>query len=245
MLVIPAIDLKDGKCVRLEQGRADAVTEYSSDPVTMAKRWQDEGARRLHVVDLDGAFQGTPVHLKTIENIATVLSIPLEVGGGLRSDEDIRRVLEAGANCAIVGTRAFADPESLAASVASFGEHLAVGIDARDGFVQVKGWVETTSMRAVDLARKADALGVALLVVTDTATDGMLKGTNVSAMAEICEAVHCSVIASGGVSSLEDIRLLKTLQASNLLGAIVGKALYEGNVNFPELQAFADQTQRF
>ncbi len=239
MLVLPAIDLKGGVCVRLRQGRADEATVYSADPVAMARRWEDEGAERLHVVDLDGAFEGKPAHLAVIERIAAALRIPVEVGGGLRTDADVRRVLDAGAACAIVGTRAFADPESLAESVRRFGERLAVGIDARDGFVQVKGWVETTAMRAVDLARKADSLGVALLIVTDTATDGMMTGTNIPAMAEICRAVRCRVIASGGVTTPEDIRRLKALDCGNLFGAIVGKALYEGTTTLAAMKACA------
>jgi len=239
MVVLPAIDLKDGKCVRLRQGRADEATVYSADPVAMARRWEDEGAERLHVVDLDGAFRGSPAHLAVIRRIAATLHIPVEVGGGLRTDEDVQQVLDAGAACAIVGTRAFADPESLAESVRRFGNQLAVGIDARGGFVQVKGWVETTTMRAVDLARKADAMGVSLLIVTDTATDGMMTGTNVPAMAEICRAVRCRVIASGGVTSPEDIRQLKALNCDNLFGAIIGKALYEGTTTLAAMKACA------
>ena len=239
MIIIPAIDLKDGKCVRLRQGRADEATVYSSDPVDMARRWRDEGAERLHVVDLDGAFQGAPAHLREIGRIAGALDIPVEAGGGLRTDDDIRRVLEAGAACAIAGTRAFSDPGSLAESVQRFGGRLAVGIDARDGFVQVRGWVETTSMRAVDLARRADALGVSLLIVTDTATDGMMRGTNVEAMDEMCRAVRCRVIASGGVTTPADVRRLRDLGHANLYGAIVGKALYEGTTTLAALRAVA------
>jgi phosphoribosylformimino-5-aminoimidazole carboxamide ribotide isomerase len=239
MIILPAIDLKGGKCVRLRQGRADEVTVYADDPVTMALRWQDEGADRLHVVDLDGAFEGHPVHLRQIERIVAALQIPVEIGGGMRSDADVQRVLETGAACAIIGTRAFADPDSLAESVLRFGHRLAVGIDARDGFVQVKGWVETTGMRAVDLARKADALGVPLLIVTDTATDGMMTGTNVPAMAEICRSVGCRVIASGGVTTPDDVRQLKALGCANLYGAIVGKALYEGSTTLAAMMAGA------
>ncbi len=239
MIVLPAIDLKDGKCVRLRQGRAEHVTVYSEDPVAMARQWEDAGAQRLHVVDLDGAFQGAPVHLDVIEQIAGVLRIPVEVGGGLRTDADVRRLLECGAACAIIGTRAFADPDSLVESVRCFGDRLAVGIDARDGLVQVKGWVETTAMRAVDLAMKADALGVSLLIVTDTATDGMMIGTNAAAVHAICAAVGCNVIASGGVTSPEDIRRLMVPGFKNLFGAIAGKALYEGTATLQALQACA------
>lgn len=236
MIVIPAIDLKGGRCVRLRQGRAEDETVYSDDPVAMARRWQSEGAQRLHVVDLDGAFSGRPSHCDVIARITQALDIPVEVGGGLRTDDDIARVLDAGASCAIVGTRAFADPDSLATSVQRFGDKLAVGIDACDGRVQVKGWVETTPMLAVDLARKADALGVSLLIVTDTATDGMMTGTNVEVMDTMCSMVSCRVIASGGVTSPKDIMNLKTMNRENLMGAIVGKALYEGTTTLKAMQ---------
>ncbi len=237
MIILPAIDLKDGRCVRLRQGRADDATVYSDDPVEMAKRWVDEGGEYLHVVDLDGAFQGHPVHLDAIARITKAIPIPVEVGGRLRSDDDIRKLLEAGVERAIVGTRAFSDPDSLAETVNQFGEHVAVGIDARDGRVQVKGWVETTDMLAVDLARKADSMGVRTLIVTDTATDGMMVGTNVAAMDEVCRAVSCNVIASGGVTTPDDVRALKELGHPNLYGAIVGKALYEETTSLAEMKA--------
>jgi phosphoribosylformimino-5-aminoimidazole carboxamide ribotide isomerase len=237
MIVIPAIDLKGGRCVRLLQGRADAESVYADDPVEMALRWQAEGAKRLHVVDLDGAFDGHPVHVKEIAAICAALEIPVEVGGGLRTDADIQQVLNAGATCAIIGTRAFADPDSLAESVTRFGDALAVGIDARDGFVQVKGWVETTSMRAVELAQRADAVGVRTLIVTDTATDGMLAGVNAAAMDAVCQTVQCNVIASGGVTEPADISKLRKLGHAHLFGAIAGKALYEGRTTLAALQA--------
>ncbi len=237
MIILPAIDLKGGRCVRLRQGLADDVTVYSDDPVDMAKHWVDEGGEYLHVVDLDGAFGGKPVHLDVIARIVSAIPIPVEVGGGLRTDDDIRRVLEAGVDRAIIGTRAFADTDSLAETVKLFGDHIAVGIDARDGHVQVKGWVETTDMLAVDLARKADAMGVKTLIVTDTATDGMMVGTNVAAMDEICKAVACNVIASGGVTTPDDVRDLKALNHVNLYGAIVGKALYEKTTSLVEMKA--------
>jgi phosphoribosylformimino-5-aminoimidazole carboxamide ribotide isomerase len=237
MIILPAIDLKDGRCVRLRQGRADDATVYSDDPVEMAKQWADAGGEYLHVVDLDGAFSGVPAHLEVIARIAAAISIPVEVGGGLRTDDDVRRLLEAGVDRAIIGTRAFSDPDSLAQTVARFGEHIAVGIDARDGRVQVKGWVETTDMMAVDLACKADALGVSTLIVTDTATDGMMIGTNVTAMDEVCKAVSCNVIASGGVTTPDDVRALTALGHANLYGAIVGKALYEKSTTLSDMKA--------
>ncbi len=237
MIILPAIDLQNGNCVRLRQGRADDSTIYSDDPVEMAKRWADEGGEYLHVVDLDGAFAGRPLHLTAIARIVAAIPIPVEVGGGLRTDADVRMLLDAGVRRAIIGTRAFADPDSLADTVRQFGDRVAVGIDARDGRVQVKGWVETTDMLAVDLAQKADALGVETLIVTDTATDGMMIGTNVAAMDEICKAVSCNVIASGGVTTPDDVRALAALGHANLYGAIVGKALYENTTTLSELKA--------
>ena len=235
-LVIPAIDLKGGRCVRLRQGRAEDVTVYSDDPVDMARRWVADGAQYLHVVDLDGAFEGRPAHSEVIARIARAVPIPIEVGGGLRTEADIRSVLACGADRAIVGTRALQDPAVLSTWAGEFGAHLAVGIDARNGLVQIRGWVETTGMRAGDLAAAADNAGVKTLIYTDTATDGMLGGVNAKAVDEICAAVRCQVIASGGVSSVADIRSLRKFGRTNLAGAIVGKALYEGTVQFAELQ---------
>ncbi|MDA3798265.1 MAG: 1-(5-phosphoribosyl)-5-[(5-phosphoribosylamino)methylideneamino]imidazole-4-carboxamide isomerase [Kiritimatiellae bacterium] len=233
--IIPAIDLKGGKCVRLRQGKADDSKIYGDDPVVQAKIWEDQGAELIHVVDLDGAFNGKPAHLDVIKQITSAISIPIEVGGGLRTDKDIEAVLNAGAQMAIIGTRAFSDPKSLANVIDTFGEHIEVGIDARDGMVQVNGWVETTSIKAVDLARQVDELGVSTIIFTDTATDGMMKGTNVPAMNEICECVRCNVVASGGISTVADIISLKNLHKQNLVGAIVGKALYEGTISIEQL----------
>lgn len=239
MIIIPAIDLKDGKCVRLRQGRADDSKIYSDDPVRTAMHWQDQGAEYLHVVDLDGAFEGRPVHTSVIAEIAEALSIPVETGGGLRTDEDIRQLTESGVARAIIGTRAFEHPDQLRELADRFGPALAVGIDAKDGMVQVKGWVETTKLKAVDLARDAAAAGVSTLIVTDTATDGMMKGVNAEGIAEVCAAVNCGVIASGGISSIEDIDRLSAINSPNLSGAIVGKALYENTVTLQELKARA------
>jgi phosphoribosylformimino-5-aminoimidazole carboxamide ribotide isomerase len=244
MIILPAIDLKGGRCVRLRQGLADEGTVYSDDPVEMAKYWEAEGGEFLHVVDLDGAFDGSPAHLDVIGRIVAAISIPVEVGGGLRSDDDVRRLLETGAERAIIGTRAFSDTDSLAETVKKFGDHIAVGIDARDGLVQVKGWVETTDMPAVDLACRADALGVKTLIVTDTATDGMMVGTNVAAMDEVCRAVSCNVIASGGVTAPKDVKELTALQHPNLYGAIVGKALYEKTTTLAEMKAACGEREK-
>ena len=247
--IVPAIDLKDGNCVRLRQGKAEEVTVYSSDPVQMALHWEREGGDELHVVDLDGAFRGHPVHTRVIGEIVQALSIPVEVGGGLRTDEDIARLLELGVARVIVGTRACDSPETLERLVQQYGDHLAVGIDARDGQVQVRGWTETTGALATDLAARMREMGVGTIIYTDTARDGMLHGVNVEAMAAVCDAVAgetggedraaTRVIASGGVSTPQDIQALSALGRNNLTGAIVGKALYENRVTVNEMKEFA------
>ena len=236
ILVIPAIDLKSGQCVRLRQGKADEVTTYSKDPVAMARRWAEEGAEYLHVVDLDGAFHGFPVHQEIISRIVEAVNIPVEVGGGLRKDQDIEFLLGCGVSRAILGTRAWAEPDQLRRLVDRFGHRLAVGIDAQGRRVQIKGWTETTEEDAVSLAKRADAMGVETLIYTDTTRDGMLEGVNTKTVDAICAAVSCSVIASGGISSIADIESLRGLNRQNLMGVIVGKALYEGRMTLKELR---------
>jgi len=235
-LVIPAIDLKGGRCVRLQQGVASAETVYSDDPVAMARYWQDQGAQCLHVVDLDGAFQGQPVHADTVRAVVRALSIPVEIGGGLRTDAHLDAMVQAGVARVILGTRACENEEALQRLAERFGERLAVGIDARQGKVQVKGWTETTGTEAVDLARRMCRLGVRTLIYTDTATDGMLKGPNIPGVSALCEAVTCQVVASGGVASAAHMAALTALRKPNLIGAIVGKALYDKTVTLAELQ---------
>lgn len=239
MIILPAIDLKDGKCVRLRQGKAEDVTVYSDDPVAQALHWREQGAEQLHVVDLDGAFQGEPRHAGVIADIVRAIGIPVEVGGGLRTDAQIERLLAAGVARAIVGTRALESLDALAGLAARFGEAIAVGIDARDGFVQVKGWVETTKTRATDLAKQVEAVGVRTIIYTDTATDGMLGGPNLAAMSQMCGTVSCRVIASGGVSAPEHVKALQALGCANLYGAIVGKALYDGKTTLAAMKAAA------
>ena len=239
MIILPAIDLKDGKCVRLRQGKAEDVTVYSDDPVAQALTWREQGAEQLHVVDLDGAFQGEPKHAEIIARIIRAIGIPVEVGGGLRTDAHVERLLQAGVTRAIIGTRALENIGTLAALVKRFGDAIAVGIDARDGFVQVKGWVETTPTRAADLARQVEAVGVRTIIYTDTATDGMLGGPNLAAMREMCGTVSCRIIASGGVSAPAHVTALKALGCANLYGAIVGKALYDGKTTLAAMRAAA------
>ena len=228
MKIFPAIDLKNGQCVRLRQGRMNESTVYSSNPVEQALEWQAMGAEYLHIVDLDGAFAGQPAHTEIIASIARAVSIPLEVGGGLRTDEHVKKILDAGATRAIIGTRAVSDSTSLKQLAAKYGEAIAVGIDARDGFVQINGWVETTTVKATDLAKQIAAFGVKTLIYTDTATDGMLQGPNLHAMEEMADAVpSLSLIASGGVKAPDDVKALMALKRPNLIGVIIGRALYE------------------
>ncbi|NLL83390.1 MAG: 1-(5-phosphoribosyl)-5-[(5-phosphoribosylamino)methylideneamino]imidazole-4-carboxamide isomerase [Lentisphaerae bacterium] len=241
MVILPAIDLKNGRCVRLLQGRAADETVYSDDPLAMARRWHDEGAVELHVVDLDGAFNGRPAHADVIAEIVRTCGMAVEVGGGLRDDSTIETLMAAGVSRAILGTRAWAEPKAMARLVKRFGDRIAVGIDARDGFVQVKGWVETTDLRATDLARRAADAGVATIIYTDTATDGMLKGPNIRQMDQICTATpECRIIASGGVSAPDHITALRALGHPNLYGAIVGKALYDNKTTLAAMLAAAN-----
>ncbi|MCF7838322.1 MAG: 1-(5-phosphoribosyl)-5-[(5-phosphoribosylamino)methylideneamino]imidazole-4-carboxamide isomerase [Candidatus Marinimicrobia bacterium] len=237
--VFPAIDLRGGQCVRLRQGLAAEETVYGADPLAMARRWIDAGATWLHVVDLDGAFGGTPAQADLILRLAADVTVPVQVGGGIRSADTIRRYLEAGVRRVVIGTRACQEPERLAAWAAEFGPRLAVGLDARDGWVQVAGWTETTSRRAVDLARLAAAAGIRTVIYTDTARDGMLTGVNTEALRAICAAADCTVIASGGVGAATDIHTLRSLACPNLAGVIVGKALYDGRATLPDLLAAA------
>ena len=240
MVILPAIDLKDGKCVRLRQGRADDVTVYGDDPAAQAKDWRDQGGRELHVVDLDGAFAGEPRHADVIRSIIEAFGGPVEVGGGLRTPEAVAAVIDAGAARAIIGSAALEDPAFLAACVEQYGDRIAGGIDARNGFVQTKGWVETTAVKATDLAAAVAKAGVKTIIYTDTATDGMLGGPNLTQMAAICDAAPtCEVTASGGVSSPYDVENLKALDRANLRAAIVGKALYDGRTTLRDMNLAA------
>jgi len=240
MVVLPAIDLKGGKCVRLRQGRAEDVTVYGDDPAEQARFWREQGGEELHVVDLDGAFDGAPRHQDVIKDIIKAFGGPVEVGGGIRTAAALTAVLEAGAVRAILGSAALEDPAFLARAVDLWGDRIAVGIDARDGFVQTKGWVETTAVRATDLAVAVEKAGVKTIIYTDTATDGMLGGPNLTQMAAICDAApSCQITASGGISSPFDIENLKGLGRANLRAAIVGKALYDGRTTLKELKIAA------
>ena len=240
MIILPAIDLKDGKCVRLRQGRADDVTVYGDDPAAQAKDWADQGGQELHVVDLDGAFAGTPKHAEVIARIIKAFGGPVEVGGGIRTPEALNAVIEAGATRAIIGSAALEDPEFLTQALELYGDKIAVGIDARNGFVQTKGWVETTKTLATELAAAVAKAGAKTIIYTDTATDGMLGGPNLTQMAAICDAAPtCQITASGGVSSPFDVENLKALERPNLRAAIVGKALYDGRTTLRDMNIAA------
>lgn len=222
--------------MRLRQGRADDVTVYGDDPAAQARDWREQGGRELHVVDLDGAFAGEPRHAEVIAKVIEAFGGPVEVGGGIRSMDSLRAVLEAGAARAIIGSSALEDPAFLSDALELYGDRIAVGIDARDGFVQTRGWVETTKVKATELAVAVAKAGVKSIIYTDTATDGMLGGPNLTQMAAICDAAPgCAVTASGGVSSPYDVKNLMALGRENLVAAIVGKALYDGRTTLREL----------
>lgn len=240
MLVIPAIDLSEGQVVRLARGDMQEKTVYSDDPAAMAQRWADEGAQVLHVVDLDGAVSGQLANLEAVAEILAAVTVPVELGGGLRTAQDVRQVLELGVQWAIMGTAALrmCTRSELETAIAQFSERIIVSIDARDSKVAVEGWTEGSEVDAVQLAQEMEQIGVGRLICTDIATDGMLTGPNLAAMRRLCEAVEVPVIASGGVSSVEDIRRLRALE---LLGCIVGRALYTGDLSLGEAIAAAEQ----
>lgn len=232
MLLLPAIDLMGGEVVRLKRGLASEKTVYSDDPVAFAKKWEDAGADWLHIVDLDAAFEGTPKNLAHVERICSAVNIPCELGGGMRNFENVSAAFTAGVSRVILGTKACESIDYVRSMCAEFGgQRIAVGIDAKDGLVAVKGWTETTAKKATELALAAQDAGVGTIIYTDIATDGMLEGPNFSAMQELIEFLDCQIIASGGVSSVEDLRRLASLDG--LYGAIIGKALYDGKITPP------------
>jgi phosphoribosylformimino-5-aminoimidazole carboxamide ribotide isomerase len=232
MIIIPAIDLKDGKCVRLLQGKKDEVTVYSDDPAEMARKWQDLGAELLHVVDLDGAFTGEQKNFDKIKAIREAIDIPIELGGGIRDVERIEKLISLGVDRTIIGTSAAKNPEVVEDACKKFPGQVIVGIDAKDGKVAIKGWVEVTELDAIEFARQMEAIGAAGIIYTDISRDGMLTGPNIEAMAKMTESVKIPVIASGGVSKLDDIKAL--MQINNLWGVITGKALYSGALDLKE-----------
>ena len=241
MLIIPAIDLKDGQCVRLKQGRMDDSTVFGSDPVAMAQRWVDAGARRLHLVDLNGAFAGEPVNGDAVKAIARANpQLPIQIGGGIRNSEIIEAYLSAGVSYVIIGTKAVKEPQFVTDMCKLFPGKIIVGIDAQDGMVATDGWAEVSAVKAVDLARQFASDGVSSIVYTDIARDGMMQGVNVEATVALAEACGIPVIASGGVTNMDDIRALKAVASKGILGAITGRAIYEGSLDLAEAQSFCN-----
>jgi len=242
MLLIPAIDLKDGKCVRLRQGRMNDETVFSDDPVEMAGKWVNAGCRRLHLIDLNGAFEGAPVNADVINRIAEAYpDVPIQVGGGIRNEDTITTYLDAGVSYVIIGTQAIKAPHFVSDMCNEFPGHIIVGLDAKNGMVAVEGWEEVSSHEATDVAKKFEDDGVDAIVYTDIARDGMMKGVNVEATRKLAEAITIPVIASGGVSHYKDIRDLQAVADSGIMGVIIGRAIYEGTIDLIEAQKIVDE----
>ena len=242
MLIIPAIDLKDGQCVRLRQGLMDDSTVFSDDPVAMAARWVEAGCRRLHLVDLNGAFAGEPVNGAVVTAIAAAYpDLPIQIGGGIRTLETIEHYINAGVSYVIIGTKAVKEPEFVAEACAAFPGKVIVGLDARDGLVATDGWAEVSEVRATDLARRFESDGVAAIVYTDIARDGMMQGVNVEATVAMAQASSIPVIASGGITDIQDIRALMNVAHTGICGAITGRAIYEGTLDVADAQRLCDE----
>jgi phosphoribosylformimino-5-aminoimidazole carboxamide ribotide isomerase len=238
MIIIPAIDLKEGKCVRLEQGLMEKATVYSEDPATTAKHWEAQGAELLHVVDLDGAFAGSPRNLDAIIAIRGAIKIPIEVGGGIRDMSTVRKLVSIGIDRIILGTAAIKDPTFVQAACSAFPGKIIVGIDAKDGLVAIKGWAEVTTVKAVDLAKQMQDHGVIAIIYTDIKRDGMLSGPNIEATQALAEALRIPVIASGGVHTMRDIENLLAVRHAGISGVITGKAIYSGSLDLKEAITF-------
>jgi phosphoribosylformimino-5-aminoimidazole carboxamide ribotide isomerase len=243
MLLIPAIDLKDGKCVRLKQGDMNHSTTYGEDPAAVARRWVDAGARRLHLVDLNGAFAGKPVNEPAIKSILSEVGeeIPVQLGGGIRDLDTVERYLDDGLSFIIIGTAAVKSPGFLKDACSAFGGHIIVGLDARDGKVATDGWSKLTGHEVVDLARKFEDYGVEGVIYTDIGRDGMLSGINIDATVKLAQSLTIPVIASGGLSGLADIEKLCAVEREGIEGVICGRAIYTGDLNFAQAQKRADE----
>jgi len=241
MLIIPAIDLKDGQCVRLRQGKMEDDTVFSPDPVAVAGRWVEAGARRLHIVDLNGAFAGKPVNRDSIQAIVDAYpDLPVQLGGGIRDKKTIELYLDVGVKFVILGTKAVTSPHFVADVCAEFPGHIIVGLDAKDGKVATEGWSKLSHHDVTDLARQFEQDGVEAIVYTDISRDGMMQGLNVASTAALARAIQIPVIASGGITSLDDIKALLKVQEDGIMGAITGRALYEGSLDLAQAQRMAD-----
>lgn len=242
MIIIPAIDLKDGACVRLRQGLMEDSTVFSADPVAMAAKWVAAGCRRLHLVDLNGAFEGKPVNGQVVTDIAKAYpDLPIQIGGGIRSLDVIEHYVAAGVSHVIIGTKAVKEPEFVGQACRAFAGRIIVGLDAKNGFVATDGWAEVSSLKATELAKRFADEGVESIVYTDIARDGMMQGVNVAATVEMAQASPIPVIASGGITNMADIRALVGSDEPGIMGAITGRAIYEGSLDLAEAQAYCDQ----
>jgi len=242
MLLIPAIDLKDGKCVRLRQGIMEDETVFSDDPVEVAARWVDAGARRLHLVDLNGAFAGKPVNGEVINRIASRFpDLPIQVGGGIRDEETVQAYLNAGVQYVIIGTKAVNEPHFIGDLCAEFPGHVIVGLDAKNGKVAVDGWSKLSNHDVIDMAQRFERDGVEAIIYTDIGRDGMMNGVNVEATVALAQAITIPVIASGGITNLDDVKALCKVEDEGIMGAITGRAIYEGTLDFVEGQKLADE----
>jgi len=238
MIVIPAVDIRGGRCVRLVRGRPEAEHVFSNDPVEMAVRWEQQGARYLHIVDLDGAFEGAPINVSVIKNIISSVSIPTQVGGGFRSDETVERLLEAGATRVILGTRALDSSDWVGELCEKFSGHIVVSVDSIEGKVAVRGWTVVSDTLVTELLERLAKVPLAAIVYTDTSRDGTLGGPHFEQIAEVVASTTIPVIAAGGVTTLEDVRRLAEL---NLEGVIIGRALYEGTLTLPDANQVAEE----
>jgi len=243
MLIIPAIDLKDGKCVRLKQGLMEESTIFSENPGEVAKQWTDLGARRLHLVDLNGAFAGKPVNEAAIKSIVKEVNgeIPIQLGGGIRNLDTVEKYLNNGVDYIIIGTAAVKNPGFLHEACYAFPGQIIVGLDAKEGEVAIDGWAKLTGHNVIELAKKFEGYGVEAIIYTDIGRDGMLNGLNIEATEKLAEALTITVIASGGVTNLEDIKNLCSIAYSGVSGAITGRAIYEGTLDFKAAQTLADE----
>jgi phosphoribosylformimino-5-aminoimidazole carboxamide ribotide isomerase len=239
MIILPAIDLLDGKVVRLREGRLEDKTVYSDDPLAFARRWEEEGGNGLHIVDLNAAFTGEPRNIEMIKRLVGTLNIPVQVGGGIRSQEAAATFIKAGVSRVVIGTGAVDSPIFLENLVDRFGgERIAVSVDAKDGHVAVKGWTEITSIHALNFIRVVEKLGVGTIIFTDIATDGTMIGPNFAALEKILDSTHCQVISSGGVANLEHVKQLASMP--RLYGTIIGRALFDGTIDLGEAVALAN-----
>lgn len=244
MLIIPAIDMKEGRCVRLRQGRMEDDTVFDEDPIAVAKRWLAEGARRLHLVDLDGAFAGEPVNGELVASIvAAAGDVPVQIGGGIRTEAIADAYIAAGVRWLIIGTQAVKDPDFVTALCQRHPGRVIVGLDAKDGDVATEGWAQASGLSAIDVARRFEQAGVEAIVYTDIGRDGMMQGVNVEATASLARAIDIPVIASGGVTNIDDIHALATVADSGVIGTIAGRALYEGTLDLAAAQAVGDASR--